>query len=151
MSLNKQKKYQEENFVIKNKQNKEPIYIMTLELEKGNPERIEIYPDSNPEYLATYFCKKHNLDYNGLEYLKQKIKDILKQYIKTKENKSLNNNNIENKENIVNNSTKINNNKSKPKINNNIKEKQYKDNKTENKYNNRIKKKIKQIENINKI
>ena len=153
MSLNKQKKYQEENFVIKNKQNKEPIYIMTLELEKGNPERIEIYPDSNPEYLATYFCKKHNLDYNGLEYLKQKIKDILKQYIKTKENKlsSNINNNIENKENIVNNSTKINNNKSKPKINNNIKEKQYKDNKTENKYNNRIKKKIKQIENINKI
>ena len=147
MSLNKLKKYQEENFVIKNKQKKEPIYIMTLELEKGNPERIEIYPDSNPEYLATYFCKKHNLDYNGLEYLKQKIKNVLKQNIKTKENKSNTNNNIENKENIINNTTKINNNKSRSKI----KEKQYKDNKTENKYNNRIKKKIKQIENINKI
>ena len=33
----------------------------------------------------------------------------------------------------------------------NLKEKQYKDNKTENKYNNRIKKKIKQIENINEL
>ena len=152
MSLNKLKNYQEENFVIKNIPKHEPIYIMTLELEKGNPEKIEIYPDSNPEYLATYFCKKHNLDYNGLDYLKQKIRNVLK--LNIKENKTSNNNynnDIQNKENIVNNSTKRNNNKSKPRINNNIKEKQYKNIKTENKYNNRIKKKIKLIENINKI
>ena len=54
MSLNNRNK----NKVIKEKTKKEPIYIMSFEFEKGNPEKIEIYSDSNPESLANYFCKK---------------------------------------------------------------------------------------------
>ena len=131
----------EQNKIIKEKPKKQPIYIMTLELEKGNPEKIEIYPDSNPDYLATYFCKKHNLDYNGLFYLKQKISNLLKQNEKNKEN--MNNNNIHT-------ISKKQCSKSKQKISRNFDEIHYKDNKTENINNNRIKKKIHQIENIHK-
>ena len=166
---NRQKNYQEENFVIKDKEKKEPIYIMTLELEKGNPEKIEIYPDTNPQKLATYFCKKHNLDYNGLDYLKQKIGNLLKQNNnnKNKPISPLNNyiNNIQNKENMrnenrieINTNTNKSNidsyttssryyNKSKSKISHDNKENHYTDNKTENKYNSRLKHKINQIEN----
>ena len=169
MSTNnsRQKNYQEENFVIKDKQKKEPIYIMTLELEKGNPEKIEIYPDTNPQKLATYFCKKHNLDYNGLDYLKQKIGNILKQNNKNKSISPINNytDDAQNKENIRNENiidinsnkpnksnidsytTSANYNKSKSKINHDKKEKQYTDNKIENKYNSRLKHKINSIEN----
>ena len=69
--------------------NKEPIYIMTLELEKGKPEQLKIYSDSDPVQLASYFCKEHNLDYNGLDYLKQKIQDLLNQNnINLNENKN---------------------------------------------------------------
>ena len=107
MSLNKinQKKYNEENFVIKEKPKREPIYIMKLELEKGNPEKIEIYADSNPQKIATYFYKKYNLDYNGFDYLKQKIGNLLKQH-KPKNY----NDDIQNKENIKNNNFNNNNN-----------------------------------------
>ena len=156
MSLNNRDK----NKVIKEKPKKEPIYIMKLEFEKGNPEKIEIYADSNPEYLATYFCKKNNLDYNGVGYLKQKISNLIQQ------NKNKNISNIQNKENINNNNDKnglnnfqsnnnyttTNNNysKLKQKISRNIKKINYIDNKTENINNNRIRKKINKIENIYK-
>lgn len=131
----------EQNKIIKEKPKKQPIYIMTLELEKGNPEKIEIYPDSNPDYLATYFCKKHNLDYNGLFYLKQKISNLLKQNEKNNKENMNNNNNIHT-------ISKNQCSKSKQKISRNFDEIHYKDNKTENINNNRIKKKIHQIENI---
>jgi hypothetical protein len=172
MSLNKQKNFQNENLVIKDKPKREPIYVMTLELEKGNPDTIEIYPDSDPEKLAVYFCKKHNLDYNGLDYLKQKIKNLLNQ--KTKEkfiyDSSNNPNSIrkynednQNKENIRNNyneifksnnnedifkNSKIINGKSRQRIAHSKKEKKYKDNKKENIYNDRLRNKINKIAKI---
>lgn len=81
---------------------KDPIYIMTLELEKGKPEELKIYSDSDPIQLASYFCKKHNLDYNGLDYLKEKIQTLLNQ-------NNINLNSSE-KEEITNNSNKISDN-----------------------------------------
>ena len=153
MSLNNEDK----NKLIKEKPKKKPIYVMTLEFEKGNPEKIEIYSDSNPEYLANYFCKKYNLDYNGIEYLKQKIKNLLEQHKisnpQSKENIDYNNDrtkmNINNfqSNNIYTISNKYNS-KSKSKISRNEKQIQYIDNKTENINNKRIKTKINQIENI---
>ena len=146
MSINNRNK----NKVIKEKTKKEPIYIMSFEFEKGNPEKIEIYSDSNPESLANYFCKKHNLDYNGVCYLKQKIISLIQQ------NKNKNISNIQNKENINNNNinTSTSNNKnctkSKQKISRNINKTNYIDNKTDNINNSRIKKKINKIENIYK-
>ena len=69
-----------ENKKSRNKKlNKDPIYIMTLELEKGKPEKIKIYPDSDPMQIASNFCKEHNLDYNGLDYLRNKIESLLNQ------------------------------------------------------------------------
>ena len=69
-----------ENKKSRNKKlNKDPIYIMTLELEKGKPEKIKIYPDSDPMQIASNFCKEHNLDYNGLDYLRNKIETLLNQ------------------------------------------------------------------------
>jgi hypothetical protein len=93
---------------------KDPIYIMTLELEKGKPEELKIYSDSDPIQLASYFCKKHNLDYNGLDYLKEKIQTLLNQ----------NNINLisSEKEEITNNSNNINDNLNyQNKINNDLK------------------------------
>ena len=58
---------------------KEPIYIMNLELEKGKPEKIKIFSDSDPNKIASDFCREHNLDYNGLDYLRKKIEALLKQ------------------------------------------------------------------------
>ena len=63
--------------ISNNDSKKEPIYIMTLELEKGKPEKLKIYSDSDPLQIASDFCKEHNLDYNGLDYLRQKIETLL--------------------------------------------------------------------------
>ena len=151
-------KNEDKNKLNKDKPKKKPIYVMTLEFEKGNPEKIEIYSDSNPEYLANYFCKKYNLDYNGIDYLKQKIKYLLEQNkISNAQNKEnidfSNNNNTKSNKNYLqsNNIYTISNkysSKSKSKISRNEKKIQYIDNKTENINNKRIKSKINQIENI---
>ena len=152
----------EDNFVIKDKPKRKPIYIMTLELEKGNPKKIEIYPDSDPHKLAINFCKTHNLDYNGLDYLIQKIGNLLKQ--NNDKNKSTSSNDLDlkhynnfiqnkentrndNKSNIINTSSKTLNKKTKSRIIYETENNKYKDNKKENKYNRRLKNKIKQIEN----
>ena len=65
--------------ISNNNTKKDPIYIMTLELEKGKPEKINIYSDSDPKQIASDFCKEHNLDYNGLDYLKKRIESLLNQ------------------------------------------------------------------------
>ena len=103
---------------------KDPIYIMTLELEKGKPEELKIYSDSDPIQLASYFCKKHNLDYNGLDYLKEKIQTLLNQnninlISSEKEEVTNNSNNINDnyKGNNLNYQNKINNDLKSPKQN----------------------------------
>ena len=48
-----------------NKKNEEPVYVMTVELEKGKSENIKIYSNSKPEELAYEFCKKNNLDFSS--------------------------------------------------------------------------------------
>ena len=58
---------------VKNDQKEEPLYIMNLELEKGKPEKLLIYANCDPIKIASNFCKEHNLDYNGLDYLTKKI------------------------------------------------------------------------------
>jgi hypothetical protein len=59
---------------------KEPIYVMSLELEEGNTVNINIYNDSDPRELAYYFCEKYNLDENSLNYLINEIENLLVQY-----------------------------------------------------------------------
>ena len=71
---NMENKY-EENF-------DEPIYVMTLALEQGKSEKIEIFANSNPDELAYDFCNKNNLDFNALDYLKEQISNLLESYAK---------------------------------------------------------------------
>ena len=63
-----------------NNNEEEPIFVMTLELENGKAEHIKIYSDSDPNELAYAFCKEHDLDFSALEYLKQRIVELLQQY-----------------------------------------------------------------------
>ena len=74
-----------------NKKNEEPVYVMTVELEKGKSENIKIYSNSKPEELAYEFCKKNNLDFSSLSYLTNEILNLVKN-IPNIENDKLENN-----------------------------------------------------------
>ena len=86
----------------KEETNDEPIYVMTLALEQGKSEKIEIYANSDPAELAYDFCNKNNLDFNALDYLKEQITNLLESYAKNENNENEENDNIEenNTENI---------------------------------------------------
>ena len=64
--------------------NKDPIFILTIELEKGRIEKLKIYSDSNADNLATNFCNNFTLDEKTYEYLKEKIEYLLNEYKKNK-------------------------------------------------------------------
>jgi hypothetical protein len=105
---------------IKNENsNKVPIYIMTLELEKGKQEKIKIYSDSDPMQIASNFCRDHNLDYNGLGYLKNKIETLINQnnrHLISKEKEKSNHHPYKSANNLF----QINKNDDYPNYNNNI-------------------------------
>ena len=89
----------QEDFLYKKEEKEDPIYVMTVELEKGKSETIKIFQNSKPEFLAYEFCKKHNLDFNSLSYLTNKIKELLEkipnQTIEIRKSISINNEPIE--------------------------------------------------------
>ena len=63
-------------------EDEEPIYVMTLALEQGKSEKIEIFANSDPKELAYNFCRKNNLDFSALDYLKDQITKLLEAYEK---------------------------------------------------------------------
>ena len=63
-------------------EDEEPIYVMTLALEQGRSEKIEIFANSDPKELAYNFCRKNNLDFSALDYLKDQITKLLEAYEK---------------------------------------------------------------------
>jgi len=71
----------------------EPIYVMTLALEQGKSEKIEIFSNSDPTELAYNFCSKNNLDYDALDYLKEQITNLLESYAKNENYEDYINNN----------------------------------------------------------
>ena len=85
----------QEDFLYKKEEKEDPIYVMTVELEKGKSETIKIFQNSKPEFLAYEFCKKHNLDFNSLSYLTNQIKELLEtipnQTIELRKSISINN------------------------------------------------------------
>ena len=91
LSPNEFENENEENDKVENVEEKEnidePIYIMTLELEEEKFEQIKIFSNSDPDQLAYTFCKEHNLDFSAMEYLKEKIDDLIKKF-KNKSNDS---------------------------------------------------------------
>lgn len=67
--------------------NKKPIYVLTVELERGKLEKIKIFSDSQPYELANTFCNEHDLDNSAFLYLKEKIEYLIEEY---KNNKDIN-------------------------------------------------------------
>ena len=64
-------------------------YIMTIDIEEGKSEKLEIFFDSVPEKLAFDFCKINNLDFEAMQYLIGEINKLLN----SKENIEINQNN----------------------------------------------------------
>lgn len=56
---------------------KEPSYVMTIELEKGKSDNIQIYIDSSSDELAFDFCKKNNLNLKAMQFLSGEINKLL--------------------------------------------------------------------------
>ena len=112
-----------------NEINEHPIFTLTIELEIGKTEKIDIYQNSDPYNIANNFCIEHNLGISTFQYLKEKIEylldefksnnnldvkkcmnDINNNYIIEENNENINQNNQSNKysNNINNNDDNIN-------------------------------------------
>jgi hypothetical protein len=55
---------------------RDPLFTMSVELGEEKTDTIPIYEDSTPEKLAYEFCKKHNLDFQTLNYLSNQIRNF---------------------------------------------------------------------------
>ena len=66
--------------------NENPIFTLTIELEMGKTEKIDIYQNSDPYNTANNFCIEHNLGISTFQYLKEKIEYLIDEY---KNNKNL--------------------------------------------------------------
>ena len=59
----------------------EPIYVMTIELEKDRHDTVKIFANSEPDRLAFDFCKNNDLDHEAMNYLKEEIKKLMANYV----------------------------------------------------------------------
>ena len=87
-NINKKINKFNEDIIILN-DNDNPIFLLTIELEEGKNEKLEIFSDSDPDVLAQRFCREHNLDDSTFFYLKDKIQYLVANYNK---NNGINNN-----------------------------------------------------------
>ena len=65
--------------------NKNPIFILTIELERGKNVTLEIFSNSDSNILAKEFCQKHNLDEKTFQYLKEKIAFLIEEFKNNKD------------------------------------------------------------------
>ena len=74
-------------------------FVLKINLDEGKTENLYISQISNPEELAYNFCLKHNLDFESVKQLINKIVQFKKDnnFISDKENLSLSSNVIKNK------------------------------------------------------
>ena len=63
-----------------NEINEHPIFTLTIELEIGKTEKIDIYQNSVPYNIANNFCIEHNLGISTFQYLKEKIEYLLDEF-----------------------------------------------------------------------
>ena len=67
--INQDRPQEDQNFIYESPLTKDvikletPPYVMTVDLEEGKSDKLEIFFDSIPEKLAFDFSKKHNLDF----------------------------------------------------------------------------------------
>ena len=79
----------------------ESLYVMKVELDQGKIEKIKIKPDSNPIKIAYLFCHKHNLEFDSLEYLINKIKQIKENIFSNSKCLKLSSSNINNNKSSI--------------------------------------------------
>ena len=60
--------------------NDNPIFTLTIELEIGKSDKIDIYKNSDPYNIANNFCIEHNLGISTFQYLKEKIDYLIEEY-----------------------------------------------------------------------
>ena len=63
-----------------NEINEHPIFTLTIELEIGKTEKIDVYQNSDPYNIANNFCIEHNLGISTFQYLKEKIEYLLDEF-----------------------------------------------------------------------
>ena len=80
------KKENDEEINEINQVNENPIFTLTIELEMGKTEKIDIYPNSDPYNIANNFCIEHNLGISTFQYLKEKMEYLIDEF---KNNKNL--------------------------------------------------------------
>ena len=56
------------------------FYLLTLEDINGERQQIKIYKNSDAEEIAFNFCKKNNLDYKSMKYIKKNIQKIIEKF-----------------------------------------------------------------------
>ena len=56
------------------------FYLLTLEDSNGERQQIKIYKNSDAEEIAFNFCKKNNLDYKSMKYIKKNIQKIIEKF-----------------------------------------------------------------------
>ena len=66
--------------------NDNPIFSLSIELEMGKSDKIDVYKNSDPYNVANNFCIEHNLGISTFQYLKEKIEYLIEEY---KSNKNL--------------------------------------------------------------
>ena len=70
----------QEKIPKKEKSDKQPFFLMTLEDNLGECQQIKIYKNSNASELAFNFCKDNNLDFTSMKYIKANIKEVIKKF-----------------------------------------------------------------------
>ena len=95
--INQDRPQEDQNFIYESPLTKDvikletPPYVMTVDLEEGKSDKLEIFFDSIPEKLAFDFSKKHNLDFEAMQFLIDEITKL----VLSKDINSQKNNNIQ--------------------------------------------------------
>jgi hypothetical protein len=54
-----------------------PIFILDINIDDLQKEKLEVYNNDNPDEVSAQFCEKHKLDEDKKVYLKKLIEDKL--------------------------------------------------------------------------
>ena len=101
----------ENNFVVDNKKEEEPLALLNLEIEKGVIKQIKLYKNSNPEEVSFAFCKENNIDFSLMNHIKNEIETLMQKYFESIQKETdLNNNISDNNNKVQENNNNYNNN-----------------------------------------
>lgn len=59
-----------------------PLFILDINIDETNKDKLEVYKDSDPEKVSREFCLKNKLGEDKVECLKQVIIENLEKNVK---------------------------------------------------------------------